>query len=634
MAQGIYEPLAQDNSEIRLVTVLPSEDQAAPVKCCIQKAVLDSCHLYKALSYVWGNSKDTVPLWVNGEELQITRNLESALRHIRQKTEPWLVWIDAICINQSDLSERSQQVQIMRHIFQRAYVTMVWLGEERDDSDRAMDAIQRWGAARVTHGDVKSIVQNISDPFDSRDFEAVSKLLERVWWRRVWALQEVVVAKSVFLLCGDKVLNWDYLQLAYQPWNDLFLPANASVASIRDTTSVTGIIMNRYWVIAVFHRGMWAVDNNSQFTMLGLLHSCNFYDSTDPRDKIYALMGLAQDAADFDPPNYTKSVVEVYINLARRLIQRDGDLRLLCNAGSAAITPSPEYPEAAYVLQLPSWVPSWTRYIDLHRFGISIFHATLDSKAVPRFTSPSTLCAQGIVCDTITELERPQFLGAQKIRWVSLALDRGQEVYPNGLPQLQAFFRTLLRDFDGSHEKRLAADATRFYDLAASFLFLLPTYVGRADPTPGETIDPATELDYILGMLRFNRQTRDGRSDWEVLEPFLGRPFPNAVTEWGHETDRRRGTRGIKVYALAEARSTKGRSLFVTQRGYMGLSLCMMEVGDVICVFLGCPTPLILRKSGPNYILVGECFILGLMDGEVMVDLERGKVEVEELCLI
>jgi len=147
MAQSIYRQLSASRREIRLITILPSPNRSDPLACSLHVTTLPSSNPYRALSYVWGDLKTTTSLQVDGEQLQITPNLDVALRYIRDPSELRMFWIDAVCINQADIQERSQQVLLMGDIFQGAQFVVAWLGEERDDSNLALDLVDRFANA-------------------------------------------------------------------------------------------------------------------------------------------------------------------------------------------------------------------------------------------------------------------------------------------------------------------------------------------------------------------------------------------------------------------------------------------------------------------------------------------------------
>lgn len=134
MASNIYEPLAENGPDIRLLRNQPSEnprDSTIPVKCELFTVYFSDTPSYRALSYVWGGAPGPPSIIVNGKEFLVTDSLHgAALLHLRRDTDSLIFWIDAICINQSDLIERGQQVTHMRDIYQGAAEVVVRLGPE------------------------------------------------------------------------------------------------------------------------------------------------------------------------------------------------------------------------------------------------------------------------------------------------------------------------------------------------------------------------------------------------------------------------------------------------------------------------------------------------------------------------
>lgn len=128
MVAHLYAPLNSSIPEIRVVHLLPSEDFAAPIHCQLSNRPLygegDS---YEALSYVWGAQEFVAEILLDGEAHFITRNLEMALRYLRLPTSQRTPWVDAICINQNDPVERSQQVRLMREIYANCKSDLAWM---------------------------------------------------------------------------------------------------------------------------------------------------------------------------------------------------------------------------------------------------------------------------------------------------------------------------------------------------------------------------------------------------------------------------------------------------------------------------------------------------------------------------
>jgi hypothetical protein len=174
-----YSPLPPDNDNIRLLRLLPNEDKAAPLHCELRNYSLQKLgprtHLYEALSYVWGDARETLPIYVDNNQFPVTVNLHAALSHLRDYSFERIIWVDAICINQKNLQEQGQQVQLMAMIYSKAHRVLVWLGETADDIKGALEDMQRAASEESTDHSAKRINQ-----------KAIFNLLQRPWFQRIW----------------------------------------------------------------------------------------------------------------------------------------------------------------------------------------------------------------------------------------------------------------------------------------------------------------------------------------------------------------------------------------------------------------------------------------------------------------
>lgn len=150
-----HQPLDDTKNEIRILTVL-SRDFARNLKrddqilCTLQHVSLDSSPEYNALSYTWGEQVDYNVVWVNDQVLSVPKNLFTALQRVQHQSLNCPLWVDALCINQRDEVEKSQQVQRMFQIYKSASWVMVWLGPAADESDIAMKSLSRVGEHYVS----------------------------------------------------------------------------------------------------------------------------------------------------------------------------------------------------------------------------------------------------------------------------------------------------------------------------------------------------------------------------------------------------------------------------------------------------------------------------------------------------
>lgn len=132
-----YKPLYHPEINIRLLYLLPAISIESSLKCKLRVSSEISKHKYEALSYVWGSPTRDRPLLCDDGTVYITSNCEAALRRLRRKTRRRVLWVDSVCINQSDDNEKSHQVRLMSQIYSKAATVLVWL---ENNSAASLDA--------------------------------------------------------------------------------------------------------------------------------------------------------------------------------------------------------------------------------------------------------------------------------------------------------------------------------------------------------------------------------------------------------------------------------------------------------------------------------------------------------------
>jgi hypothetical protein len=180
------------------------------------------------LSYCWGDQKKTTRIVANGTEIQVTSNVEACLQAMQKRSmfgAGFKVWIDAICINQTDTVERSRQARKMRYLYTVAWSVVIWLGVESGDSHKAINLLENL-SRYFLDGDqdecdtlnlsmeiemLKSYLKNDSEYFGRGSWVALREFLGRPYWDRLWIIQEVVLSASKTELCGTHSINWDVL---------------------------------------------------------------------------------------------------------------------------------------------------------------------------------------------------------------------------------------------------------------------------------------------------------------------------------------------------------------------------------------------------------------------------------------
>lgn len=175
-----YSSLSEGS--IRLLRLLPHQDEHAPIQCQLFECVLPdsgSTRPYEALSYVWGSEIKPRSLSIDSCDLPVGENLYAALSHLRDSSIERIIWVDAVCINQQDQKEKGKQVQSMAKIYSKASSVIVWLGEATLDSGQALEEIRMAAAGeeqRTKHSSNES---------------AIFGLLERPWFQRIWVRKQV-----------------------------------------------------------------------------------------------------------------------------------------------------------------------------------------------------------------------------------------------------------------------------------------------------------------------------------------------------------------------------------------------------------------------------------------------------------
>jgi hypothetical protein len=183
-----HQPLLPGRDRIRLLRLLPNESRNAPIQCQLFNYTLEDSgrrtHPYDAISYVWGDQFNLESISIGRHKLLVGQNLYKALLSLRHHTFERILWVDAVCINQSDIPEKEEQIQFMAKIYAQANRVVVWLGEGADNSDQALEEI------RVAGGREKS--SNYSSP--GMINKAVLALLQRPWFRRIWVREHLIIS--------------------------------------------------------------------------------------------------------------------------------------------------------------------------------------------------------------------------------------------------------------------------------------------------------------------------------------------------------------------------------------------------------------------------------------------------------
>lgn len=632
-----YQALNEEKREIRILYLHPSDDTQSVIKISMKPASLRDEVAYYALSYCWGTGKMTRQILNNGIQQYVTENLEVALRHLRRPYQDLCLWIDALCINQNDVEERNQQVQMMADIYMMANSVIVWLGDAKDDSDLGMDVIAKWAHAHPFEKcrtiDESLLHDLLRDKFDAREWRAVKKLFQRPYWTRTWIYQEISLGNDILVQCGQKVIPWSCMEGLYETnyqiqrkfeLIQLSLPSKR-FAVIESTLKIFDQILTLFmsFPAAQFQQAL-------TFPMLQWTAelSCK-----DPRDRIYAILGLVKDADNYPKPNYSHSIRRVYTEFARSQIIQSQNLNIL---HEAACRYFPVHLSYETDTPIASWVPKWTVKPNNHIPSRQAYYKAASNIPIDVASmvghDSDELEAQGIRVDKISRVAS-NYIGSFKIR-DSLAfienmnhasryndyreLKGYSHVYPTGEPLLFAFFRTCLLDIE-----------FRFDTSRLNTEELLSMTVQTAE---GFLIRLAYEYGLFDGSEMVTEQICDSEIppfslDFDFLPDELAGEYPHLTTfKKFKEAFQHQTTMTLLYQTLFERHMEHlagSRVLFMTEKGYFGLSaISFPEPGDDIVVLFGCQTPVILRVETDidpeGYSFISDCFVHGLMDGEAV----------------
>jgi hypothetical protein len=380
MESLLYTPLDIHNHEIRLLRIIAETQGLERGESPYFFGFLDRVSLidynrYTALSYCWGNSSPSEEfIRLKGykgapiQKVPITWNLNSALWALwgsaGDKADGLRVWVDAICINQGDTYERSQQVQIMRQIYSKAESVFAWVGPVAGKvlsppifkhlsamqtvnfrSSRPLNEINESGNSQTK--------QPILDSSQSEEESASLKaFFDEEYWKRVWIIQEITVASTVKVLYGGLEFSWEKLAAAL----------STLVYSSKHGADDYGFAASHL----LKFREHW-VDGNKPISLIQAMEWTLHTKATDPRDKIFALLGLCHDGFRLvQIPNYKQSLESIVSEMTRLSFNINRSLDLLCLKGTGT--------EGSNGSGLPSWAPNWP---NIWSGGTTILEKTL-----------------------------------------------------------------------------------------------------------------------------------------------------------------------------------------------------------------------------------------------------------------
>jgi hypothetical protein len=318
---------------------------------------------YQAISYTWAKEKRTHAISVDGHHFKVTPTVYDILNDRRSWTNSPVIWIDSICIDQSDNAEKSIQVPLMREIYESAVDVLICLGKA-PDAGRAVYLISNINMALISSsydpGCEDEVIARLWNDQRSKLFGdpfllALARMVSRSYWERIWTVQEIAAGARLSISYGGYLMDWYMFQTTAKFFSnpqrsELFILLNAGLIS---TATTPLCLINRERMAKT--RETYREDNPSWLWQLVYRHIN--YKAGNLRDKIYALQGISKDPKAIEI-NYSRDIGAVYLEAASYFLKQGTLVNLLGYAGIGWNKPQLE-PEAEPIT-IPSWVPDFS----------------------------------------------------------------------------------------------------------------------------------------------------------------------------------------------------------------------------------------------------------------------------------
>jgi hypothetical protein len=683
-----YRPLPSPNS-VRLIDLLPGRG-LDPIFFSLRTVNLEDAEPFEALSYVWGTGNrrailcfdhGTVPQSKNST-LEVTLNCWHALHRLRFEDKSRDLWIDAICINQEDRKERSQQVSLMGNLYRMASCVLVYLNSY-DLSVQFSDVFKLLRELAEQASRFPEGMGNCRSAFGEVDHSIVTsfrKFFENAWFKRCWTLQEVGLARRALLVCDGDELEWDVLFSVVRWFNrhqtldriNLDLP--------------TQELENSISLYDAFEKGK-SFSFEHQSDILDVLSATRSRQCTDPKDRLFAFMGHPTAINEDGPlirPSYIVVTWMVFYEFAISYLKRTESLRILSAVDHGRKPPPPNFPL--------SWVPWWDTSECSFNLGLSSLYRasagseefqnirlggiTLDDLDLDEVLEDSPLfewqelmmpssytdeSLEYILERSLRDIDTYQMMkrmsSLEGLRKPSLTVDELQGWYQPGeaklsvkdliLDEATLTYPILDKEYLGMHSfsaekdpdghavEQLCRDIlekmihSRYEDslLALSLTLVAGLHNSKLLADLNEHKASFTAYRHAIQTFRLRMLTREASRELisgtangaSIGTESLGSLPPDSL--W-------------QKYMVDAVQACYGRRFFATAAGYFGLGPAAITGENIFCCILfGATVPFLLQKHGDVYRLVGEAYVHGVMDGEAIEMWKRGELEEVDIQL-
>ncbi|KAG5820150.1 hypothetical protein H9Q71_000688 [Fusarium xylarioides] len=606
-----YPPL-RSLGTVRILSLEPGQPES-PLRGTLEEAHVNSLQDYEALSYVWADPGPSdrpheIIIRENNQDVLLPLrggSIFAALLQIRLPDQKRRVWADQCCINQDDLDERSNQVHSMGKIYENATRILVWLGlDTNKEAESAFNLIHKLDEALSADDSQPHhfISKNLERQIRQHD-KVLQALTSRPWFKRGWVVQVIGTETPATMIWGNHSIDWNTLASICQ-----------KLKGYHQLRSTLGITTSD---ISFLHRRFIPPDKTThhanRYNFIYELQRSRHLQFTDQRDRMFAF--LSHFSTRSLPPlgcgpisivaDYTLSVEQTYISIATRILRDQPEAACITLAAVQHPRNSlPSYHDDVKVgdnTKLPSWVPDW-RWSE----GIILAEPICPHRAHGNSTvkmnileNERMLQMHGVSIDIIEECSRPM-LPSDFYGKAGLVEHLWQDIFPKTSFSLV--------------DKYLNGDS--------AFFALMQTLSNGCVQATGhecKQYDSVPEQTWLQMAAKFTVETFGSSA---VSEEIM-KQAEKIQNEKEHDKWSRWATS-----------ASDGRVFARGKKGYYVLGPSTLEAGDMVCVLFGCKVPFCLRRVGERYLLVGECYVHGLMKGEAMDMLAGGEVEEEVFNIV
>lgn len=597
----------------------------------------------------------------NGQVFHAQRNLYNGLIQLQRLGRTLPIWIDAVCINQTDTAEKTRQVNMMGDIYRAAKLVIVWLGRTtivaHFASRFARGFFKEDWKAKQAHAALEADVPSPSTWRTLLLFKdalvpinALHWIVKRGWFSRVWTAQETVLAREIIYLLGDHELPLDELVQSITPIKQAWESLADGLAY-----SVKGILEGPRFINEA--------RSKRKCTLEEALAVSRLRRATNPRDKVFAMLGFCDMEIHAD---YHKSVNQVYCECAVTLLRSETSLYLLSLVGQIRQESKPpcehrdeewskRLQESKPITSLPSWVPdlsfpteptplrdtvgvTFTAGLD-HGLKFAVDEASWTLQLIARKIGSVTGVGHPLEC--AKHGQSTNLMPAWD--YLHLLAGFGPVYRPTGEPTLSAFWKTLAMGSESCMDEGHKSVRVSLQHFVEWFTLMSEegghthpaemrkTILGLDDNRSRIPIVSAEEIEerrHRKWVFTSTLKLRD------MQKAIAIRDFVNALDTPVHGLrqsilDRHRDKRLLQsepkhggggpepLFEGVYQRNFADRRFFAIDNTYFGLAPWTTQAGDVVMIVAGASVPFIFRKADEtgNWRLIGGAYCHGVMFG-------------------